>query len=185
MSPGLQIPSFITHYNRSEPFRSVTQSPQEMWPDVVQLLTDETSWGIRRFSDPEYLVQRLEVEKRIRNEFITKGGRPELKNPIYFFLGRNIRFEEHPGNKGYAIELRDINSDSISFTYGDSMLAYIEKYRNQSGEKYRNSLCAKVYRMDELKSLFAHPSFPPIDSLAVEVQLWRLPWPEVVRLVER
>ena len=185
MSPTRHIPSFITHYNRSEPFRSVTQSPQEMWPDVIQLLTEETSWGVRRFSDPEYLVQRLEVEKRIRNEFIAKGGRPHLKNPIYFFLGRNIRFEEHPGNKGYIIELRNIHSDSISFTYGDSMLAYIEDYRNQAGEKYRNSLCAKVYRMGELESLFAHPGFPRNDSLAVEAQLWRLPGPEVVRLAER
>ncbi len=184
MSRNLQTPDFIVHYNRSEPFRSVTHTPIERWPEVVEILTDENSWGIKRFSDPEYLVRRFDVELRLRDEFIVKGGRPKLNSPIYFFLGRHSQFEEHKGNNGYIVDLKDLSPDSISFTYGDSLLAYNEDYRIQSGEKYQNSLCTKIYRIEELKDLFGHSSFPKQDPLAIEVQLWETPSPKIVRRLD-
>jgi hypothetical protein len=162
----------------------VTQNPRERWPEVVQLLTENTSWGIQRFSDPKYLLRRIEIEECIRKEFIAKGGKPKLSNPIYFFLGRHRRFEEHRQNKGYVIDLKNVATDSISFTYGDSMLAYDDDYRKQMGEKYQNTLCAKIYRIENLESLFSHPNFPKSDPLAVEAQLWEKPQPEIVSLLK-
>jgi hypothetical protein len=163
---------YITHYSRGEPFLSITSIDREKWPETIAKLSESNAWGLNRFSDLKYLEDRLKVEKIIREEFISKGGKPELEHPIYFFLGSNVRFEEHKLNKKYKMDLKDIPHDAISFTYGDSMLAYIEENRTQSGEKYQNPLCKKVFCIGDLEGLFSHIDFPKNDPLSIEAQLW-------------
>lgn len=169
------IPECIVHYSRSQPFRSITSYPPQDWPKVVHSLTESNAWGLSRFSDPNYLQRRTEVESIIRNKFKAKGGQPQLKHPVYCFLGRHERWEEHKLNKGYSINLQDIAVDVITFTYGDSLLAFNNDYRTLSGEKYRNSLCGKVFLLDELESLFTCAEYPTNDPLKIEAQLWALP----------
>lgn len=166
------IPEIIVHYSRGEPFRSLTAVPHGQRDAIVGAMSEANAWGIARFSDPKYLAQRFEVERRLRAEFIDKGGRPRLENPVYFFLGNHAGFETHGLNKKYVLRLDEIPSEVISFTYGDSMLAYAEENRLISGEKYKNSLCAKIFRKEELPALFRHPEFPVQDPLNIEVQLW-------------
>src|SRR3712207_6517156 len=96
-----EIPSFITHYSRGEPFRTMSSVPRDQWLEVVAQLNETNAWGLGRFTDAEYMERRLRVEERLRSGFIAAGGRPELQHPIYFFLGRNERFEQHPANKPY------------------------------------------------------------------------------------
>lgn len=179
------IPEFITHYNRGEPFRSVTQSSSHLWPHLIQQLTNENSWGVQRFADPEYLTRRLAVEKLMRDEFIKMGGKPKLNNPIYFFLGRHSGFEGHSANIGYTIDLSDVLSETISFTYGDSMFSYDQGYRRQSGEKYQNPLCAQIYRQEELPTLFRDSHYPTNEPLSVEAHLWEIPAPEHVKILQK
>lgn len=177
----IKFPSFITHYSRGAPFLSFTAMGRETWSELIKDLNETNAWGLSRFSDPNYLEDRLIAEKKIREEFISKGGKPELDHPIYFFLGRHKGFESHKSNVGYAIDLKDIAVDSVSFTYGDSMLAYIEKNRLLSGEEYQNSLCGSLYRIDCLKELFSHADFPKESPLSIEAQLWVLPKKEIVK----
>ena len=131
-------------------------------------------WGLSRFQDPEYLQRRTDVEKNIRNEFISRGGRPELINPIYFFLGRNPRFEENKNNKAYCIDLKDLNIETVTFTYGDSLLAYDSDYKLRSGVKYQNSKCGKIFLLNELDTIQS-------SDLHIEVQLWIAPHPNIVK----
>jgi hypothetical protein len=144
-------------------------------------LDQQNTWGLDRFADPDYLKRRIEVEKCLHREFISKGGKPSLANPIYFYLGRNSVFEERPENKGYVIELKDVASDSVSFSYGDSLLAFNQQYRRQSGPRYANPLCLQLFRMDQLASLFSHVAFPRISPLRIEVHLWTQPSIELVK----
>lgn len=181
----MKIPDFIIHYNRSEPFRTMTSLSADRRSEIIKELNETNAWGINRFLDPEYLDRRILTEQKMRAEFIKKGGNPELMHPIYFFLGRNNQFEKHDRNLGYIIDLKNINSDSISFTYGDSMLAFHEDYRNQSGEKYKNSLCGKLFRLHELEDLFSDINLPQDDPLSIEVQLWIMPSKEIVRNLAR
>ena len=104
---GIQkdIPKFIVHYSRGAPFLSVTSVPQNKLPQIIEKLNETNAWGLNRFSDPHYLSQRTEVEAELRRFFIAKGGEPQLKQPIYFFLGRNLRFEEHKLNKSGSVLL--------------------------------------------------------------------------------
>lgn len=166
------IPTFIVHYSRGTPFRSITGVPSSQRQQVIGKLNETNAWGLNRFSDQLYLQQRFETESHVRNAFMKKGGRPQLMNPIYFFLGRNLHFEEHELNKGYKIDLQKISSDAISFTYGDSMLAFNESNGTRSGIKYQNPLCTNVYSFEELDLIFSSPHFPKEDPLAIEAQLW-------------
>jgi hypothetical protein len=112
------------------------------------------------------------------------GGRPELQNPVYFFLGRHRGFEEKFANKGYMISLESLSSHVVTFSYGDSMFVFDEGYRRQSGEKYQNHLCTKIYRLEELSSLLNHEDYPKDEPLAIEAQLWVKPNPEKVSILE-
>lgn len=174
------IPNFIVHYSRGEPFRSITSVCHEDLAGVIATLDETNALGLSRFSDPQYLSQRYQTEKYLRERFIEIGGHPILQNPIYFFLGRHARFEEHERNLGYFIQLQDIDPRSVSFTYGDSMLCFNDQNRQQSGERYRNPLCENLYSLADLPQLFAHPGFPKTERLHIEAHLWITPDPKSV-----
>ena len=166
--PEVIPPNFIVHYSRGEPFRSITSFPQDEWRNIVKKLNPTTAWGLNRFADSNYLKQCILAEAQVRKKFIAKGGKPRLEQPIYFFLGRNKRFEEHMLNKGYKIKLDDLESEQVSFTYGDSMLAFIKENRDQSGAQYKNPLCEEVYRLEELGHVYSSIHFPVENQLAVK-----------------
>lgn len=87
-------------------------------------------------------------------------------------------------NKGYILNLKDISSDSITFTYGDSLLALNEDNRQQSGEKYKSELCKNIFRTEDLDSLFSDPRFPKTEPLHIEAQLWITPAQIIVENLE-
>ena len=165
--------NFIVHYARGKPFLSITSLAPDLREKTLDLLNEETAWGLRRFSDSQYITRRLEVELHLRSHLIGRGGNPILKHPIYFFLGRHLRFEEHPLNRRYEIMLSEIPKDSITFTYGDTMLSYFSDYRRLSGEKYQNPLCNEIFLLDELDDLLRSSHYPKIDPLHNEV-FWEI-----------
>lgn len=169
---GETIPDFIVHYSRGEPFRSMSAVSKDKLAEILEGLNDKNAWGLSRFSDPAYLERRLAVEQRIRDEFIAKGGKPVLKHPIYFFLGRNIEFEKHERNKAYLIHLKDLPNAAVSFTYGDSMFSLNEDYRSLKGGGYSSELCPRVYRFEDLPYIFSHADYQLSSRLHVEAQVW-------------
>lgn len=172
MTQVMRIPDFITHYSRGKPFQSITSlSPIER-EQILATLNETNAWGLNRFKDQEYLSKRLQTEKKIKALFETAGGQPELDHPIYFFLGTNSRFEEHPDNRAYKIFLKDLPENSVSFTYGDSLLAFDDTYRKLSGDLYQNPMCGKVFLKRDLESLFFSADYPGTGALHIEVQLW-------------
>ena len=111
----------------------------------------------------------------MRLKFIEMGGSPVLLHPIYFFLGCNTRFEEHPLNIGYSIDLSDVQRNTVSFSYGDTMLSFNEENRKFAGEQYLNPLCGRLFMLDELMGLFESTYFLAQSGLAVEAHLWVQP----------
>ena len=180
-----KVPDQIVHYNRAVPFRTITALPAEQLPAVISSLDTKSSWGLDRFKDQKYLKQRVEVESKIRLRFIEMGGSPSLMHPIYFFLGRNKRFEEHPLNIGYSLKLEDLNKLTVSFSYGDTMLSFDEENRRLSGASYQNPLCDQIFMLDELNKLFESPLFPAQIPLAVEAHLWTMPLDTLVQKIDR
>jgi hypothetical protein len=176
-----QISDFIVHYNRNNPFRSITSAADPA--HALKMLNEENTWGSARFHDPQYLAQRYQTEERLRKRFVELGGRPKLTNPIYFFLGRNAQFEQNEKNIGYAIDLRDINPLSISFTYGDSMISSNHQYHHLVAETYRHPLCHDLYGIFDLPRLFAAIQSLKVETLHIEAQLWKSPDFQLVRIL--
>jgi hypothetical protein len=79
----VEIPDFIIHYSRGEPFRSLSGVPEGELAGVLRELNEANALGLARFSDPEYLPSRMRVERRLREQFINKGGRPTLNQHVY------------------------------------------------------------------------------------------------------
>lgn len=179
------MPEVIVHYSRGEPFRSITGLDRNDFDAVLKTLNETNAWGLGRFSDKKYLEQRFAVEKRIRKKFISMGGKPILKNPIYFFLGRNQRFEENEKNLGYTISIQDIDPLTISFSYGDSMFCFDSENKKFAGEKYTNTLCEDLYTLEGVTQLIVHPNFPSSEPLSIEAHLWVDPNPLTVKRLER
>ncbi len=169
-----EIPNFVTHYSRGEPFQSLSGASSER----IQSLDVKKVWGLQRLKDPEYLPRRIQTEKLLKRKFQEIGGRPVLEYPVYFFLGSNLQFQSHPLNKAFMLSLENIPSDSISFTYGDSLLSFDQKYKGLSADRYQNPLCEIVFKKESLKKLFTHSSYPVSSPLHVEAQLWERPSPE-------
>jgi len=180
-----KVPDYIVHYSRGEPFRSLTSVPADQLYSVISNLNEKIAWGLNRFSDPNYFQQRLEVENKMRVEFLALGGEPVLSHPIYFFLGRNPRFEEASLNIGYMIELSSIDIKSISFSYGDTMLSFNQENRKIAGEQYSSPLCNRLYLKSDLESLFGNKLYPKDSPLSVEAHLWVQPADAVVKKLER
>ena len=166
------IPNFITHYNRAEPFRSLTSLSKTDLAAALKEMNESNSWGLNRFTDPEYLPRRAMVETKIRNQFISIGGSPHLTHPIYFFLGRNESFEENKSNKAYTIQLKDISALHVSFTYGDSMFCFNDDYRMLKGGPYLSELCPHIYRIEDLEKIFSHSDYKSENRLHIEAQVW-------------
>lgn len=180
----MAIPDFITHYNRSLPFRSISQVSKENLGEVLSKLNEANAWGVGRFSDPEYLPRRLVVEQKLRCEFIAKGGSPVLQHPIYFFLGRNAEFETHERNRGYKVHLRSLPQGTVSFTYGDSMYSLNEDYRRLKGGGYLSELCRHVYCLEDLRGLFFHIEEHSSVALHIEAQLWIAPLDAMIHRID-
>ena len=176
------IPNTIYHYSRGLPFLSITNVPDNQRLKVIENLNESNTWGVNRFSDSAYLKQRFETEIQLRKFFIKKGGKPLLKHPIYFFLGRNFKFEEHQANKAYKINLDNICKSTISFTYGDSMIAFNKVHRSNSGLKYQNPLCGKIFTFEDLNQIYTSLNYPNHDPLHIEAQLWIKPEMNIVEI---
>jgi hypothetical protein len=176
---------FIVHYSRAEPFRSITSVDPICLPGIIDDLREANAWGISRFRRPQYLQQRREIESLLRSTFIEAGGQPRVEHPIYFFLGRNSKFEQNEKNIGYLIYLRDLDPRAVSFTYGDSMLSFNDENRRLAGAEYFNPLCQKVFTTTDVAALFQNRHPIGQDPLHIEAQLWAMPEPAVVTVLAR
>ena len=95
-----------------------------------------------------YYDDRLKLEKWLYDSFISIGGKPKKKHPLYFVLEASDKFHQYY-EMGEVIRmcLDDIEDYDVSFTLGDSMeqmyttnnlqvfskqklMEYIRKYNN-------------------------------------------------------
>ncbi|PWU69430.1 hypothetical protein [Gracilibacillus dipsosauri] len=120
-----------------------------------------------------YLIIRRELEQKIRELFIKKGGEPKKGFPHYFILGECAWVKEWFQNgMEVKIPIKSFNSKSISFTYGDSIPAM----RFQDGKPYRG----QVYTLEEISKIIKLYGFPQEwnkdgkygPERYIEVQVW-------------
>jgi len=81
----MPIPKFLYHYYELEngPFLNITEQDFEKATNIQSEISK--GWNSKRPNN--YIELRFALEKRIKKQFVSKGGKPKRKDPFYFTLG--------------------------------------------------------------------------------------------------
>lgn len=153
------------------PLNSITRLTEEEAYKKAKELSDRyngTSFG--RFTDfINYYPKRIQTEKWLYHCFTKLGGKPETKHPLYFVL-QGSDFLDKWFEKGRVTKLllENINSEHISFTFGDSMAKFNKP--EQKEPFLKETLYEYIKKFNGDINLF-------LDSIKeqytyIEVQLW-------------
>jgi hypothetical protein len=140
----------------------------------------------KRIFGKVYMAFRHDTEKRLRELFISAGGKPERLVPHYFVLGESLWFSGlYPETKYVTLPIDKLSPLTVSFTYPDSGIAMGmgTKYGlpPEPVRPYHN----RVYRiseLDEVVTTYGLPDASPDEGYEnyhhkkfekyIEVQLW-------------
>ena len=177
---------YLTHYYSidKEPFQSLSALSDEEAITIMEELCDDTPYG-ERFKNPmQYLKDRKDTERWVREGFIAKGGRPRDKFPIPMVLGSSKWLvEAAPDGEEHGeirIPLSVFTEYDVSFTYPDSMISRWFG-REKPAKYYLPELHGKVFTLSEILSIVKQKGMPEENwetnlpkSLApyIEAQVW-------------
>jgi hypothetical protein len=162
------VTDFLLHVYRkgSSPFQSLSALPAQQAHALMKGLYVEGSVFWERFRDPPgYLSFRKRVEKRMRDEFIRKGGKPKEDYPIYLMLGRPIwtkMVADGPTlstTEEIEIPLSIICAEDLSFTYPDSMVSAIMA-EEKNPQYYEPDYHGKVFTLKEMTEIVREKGLP-------------------------
>lgn len=180
----VELPKFATHYYLPEigPFRSLSELPDGPEdPVFLDLLArHQHNPGYRRRYGRNYIGVRREVEARLRELFVARGGKPRRRHPFYLVLGESPWFRDlNADHQELRIPLSELDPEVTSLTYPDSFIAL-----TRDDKPYYN----QVFLLDEIGDLVTRFGVPDNDQLApyerywetefelyIEVQLWDVP----------
>lgn len=182
------IDHLIHLYQRgSKPFRSLSALPDEQALASMRALYRPGSVYWERFADPAgYLAERRQTERWLRQEFIAKGGRPQVEHPIYMVYGRSQWMTRALDAVTLAttVEIEAplalFTAADVSFTYPDSMVSVMVA-REQNPAYYLPELHGHVFTLEEITALVAQyglpadtigAGLPPHLANYVEAQVW-------------
>lgn len=118
---------YIVNYchKNCEPLKNIMRLPEKeaftLAEELASANAGATAFG--RFADfDKYYPERLETDRILYERFINMGGVPKTEHPLSFVL-QECEFLHRWFDNGAIIKIpiSRIPSDSISFTYGDSM----------------------------------------------------------------
>lgn len=165
---------FLYHYFElaKGPFLSLTDFPlHEAMIIQDQLKEDKSLFASKRSN--EYLYIRRDLEKRARELFIGKGGKPIRSTPHYMTLGKCQWLKEwYKDGQELEIHIDEFDERTISFTYGD----LFPTMRFQDGKPYRG----QIYTKEEIYKLMQKYGLPQDwnrqgdkgPERYIEVQIW-------------
>lgn len=156
---------YLTYYYMlgTEPFRSLSSLQDEDAIVIMEDLCDDTAFGAR-FKDPvRYMRNRRQSEQWVREEFVAKGGRPQMAYPIPMVLGTSewmVRQAPDPDAHGELhIPLALFTKYDVSFTYPDSMISFWFG-REKPEEYYLPDYHGKVFTLSEILSIVREKGLP-------------------------
>lgn len=172
------IPRVITH--NYDPlrgaFRNICALPET---DAQAVLDDIRATGKRRIK-ANYLERRLAAEDWLIRERRRKLGSTRLERPIYFFLGNFADRRDPSRPQSFVMPLAAFASDSLTFTYPDSM-ASLPLGTCDEHAQVRRPYHGQVFTLREIKAVVAEFGMPEHhcrtdpslhhDSF-IEVQVW-------------
>ncbi len=167
------IPDFLTHYYEASrgPFRSLsTLTPGEA-ERVMDCIRQAGGFASQRSSD--YLGIRRELEQRIRELFVERGGQPRRTTPHYLIVGACPWVQTwYLDGREVRVPLSVFDPAVVSLTYGDSFPAM----RYGDGQPW----CGRVFTLADLPDLVSRYGLPQVvnpDGVRgpdryIEAQVW-------------
>lgn len=168
------LPDYLSHYYERVhgPFLSLTHLPvAQAETQLENIRRAGVVFASKRAED--YLSIRRELEERVRELFIIKGGKPKIESPHYMILGScPWLLAWYQDGCEIRVPLENFDSRMVSFTYGDTFPAM----RYPDGKPYRG----QVYTLNELPDLIREFGLPqdwnPDGTLGpdryIEAQVW-------------
>lgn len=168
------IPAFVTHYYEAPrgPLLNLSDLPfQEAAEILTRIRQEGKTFASKRATD--YLRIRRELEERVRQLFIAKGGQARRERPRYFILGECSWLRSwYEKRARIAIPLSAFETDIISFTYRDTFPAM----RYADGKPYRG----QVFTLAELPTVVRTYGLPQLWNAEgwfgpdryIEAQIW-------------
>ncbi|WP_419212432.1 hypothetical protein ACNR9Q_17090 [Maribacter sp. X9] len=147
----MNIPEFLFHYYELDngPFRNITEHGLKK----AESIQNQISKGFNSKRPDNYIELRFSLEKRIKKQFILKGGKPNRNDPFYFTLGECDWAKSWYVNPGVIkIPLTDFKTEHISFTYPDSMVSF-QFYDEPKLEGYRKDCNGQVFLLNEINDI--------------------------------
>ena len=116
----------IVHYCHPNcaPFMNICRLPkEEAFQQAYKMAADnhgeEAFWRFKDFEN--YYPRRIRADEYLYSSFIALGGKPKEKHPLFFVLQGSKFLNNWFGNGSVTkIPLKNIPSEAISFTLGDS-----------------------------------------------------------------
>lgn len=119
------LPNFLTHYYETAwgPFLNLSDISLEEAELVRQRIRLENNRFSSRWQ-PEYLLIRRELEDRIGDLFIAKGGQPQRERPHYMMVVCLCPWVQacYGISREARIPIASFSPAAVSLTYGDSSL---------------------------------------------------------------
>jgi hypothetical protein len=174
MDKSTTLPDSLYHYYEASkgPFLNLSDFPLTEAEQVLDQIRQKGEIFASKRS-PDYLTIRRELEIKVRQMFIAKGGKPIRKRPHYMILGAcPWLIDWYKDGRELRVPLSAFQTERVSFTYGDTFPAM----RYQDGKPYRG----QVYTLDELPELIRLHGLPqewnPDGKLGpdryIEAQVW-------------
>ncbi|MCL2638331.1 MAG: hypothetical protein FWD48_08160 [Oscillospiraceae bacterium] len=138
------------YYEKSKPpFRTLTSLPFEEAKAVMSAGNVGATWI------DNFLQQRYERDKTLRDKFFSIGGKPIRTAPVYFTLGANEGMKTWFNEPNWLrIPMSEFDYDTVSFTYGDSFAVFNDSLN--TGEEW----WGKVFLYDDIINLINKYGFP-------------------------
>jgi len=118
-------------------------------------ITKPNSQSASRWSG--YMERRHFLEELIKAEFVRKGGIIKRKKPHYMVVGHSPWLSTwHENGSFVKIPITEFNTNTISFTYGDSFPVFSERQHRMDNMEFRN----KLYTYSEILKIIDKYGLP-------------------------
>jgi hypothetical protein len=172
------VPRYLTRYcmEPGNPFISLNELSLTEGNAVKKAHCEKYNIG-GFYAEDDYLMHRKEIEKWMYSRLLLKGGRPKCETPVYMFLGDapvgeyDIRAEIQQGAMGYRIDLDQLDADTVSFAYPDSMyeMDYDENGMPVDGHRTNTP---RVMMYGELEEFILKHNVLKNHKFSIEAQVW-------------
>lgn len=152
----MKTPNFLTHYydSESKPFLNIMDLFEDERLPIITSLNSKYEKGLTRRAFPEwYLIQRKNAEKRIRELFIEKGGKPNRNSPHYFCLGKSNLWTKTYLERTKFVSIPISNDEpDIFYSIGDSLWCFAKS--EDPNQKWENQwFQGTLFTLDEVEAI--------------------------------